>query len=108
MRGIGVVATWVVVFVMFLGLGFGLNYAGYLQYSFFAPKYEQVRNDTFKNSQAYNDGMVRELYKIKAQYLAADADGKTALKGYAQHEFSVYDRNRLPPDLQAFYDAINQ
>jgi hypothetical protein len=28
---------------------------------FFAPKYEQVRRETFENSKAYRDGMVQEL-----------------------------------------------
>jgi len=92
--------------VVVIAFVFGLWYLGYQSYSFFAPRYEQVRYDTFKNSQTYNDGMIRELYKIKQQYLSANDTDKAALKSYAAHEFSVYQKDRLPADLQPFYDLV--
>jgi len=84
----------------------GLSYIGLKSYAFFNPRYEQVRYDTFKNSQTYNDSMTRELYKIKQQYLSANDTDKAALKAYASHEFSVYQKDRLPADLQSFYDLV--
>ena len=89
--------------VVFLGDYFSLWATG-----FFAPRYEQVRHDTFKNSQTYNDGMIRELYNLKIQYDQADAEGKKGIRGFALHEFSVYPIDRLPPDLQQFYAQLSR
>jgi hypothetical protein len=101
--GIGM-ATQVVIWGFVLIAGFSLiSYAGY---SFFAPRYEQVRYDTFKQSQAYNDGMIRDLQELKRDYLAANDEQKGALKALTLHRFEVYDIRRLPPDLQAFYLSL--
>lgn len=81
---------------------------GFFKFAFFAPKIEQVRYNTFKESQAYNDGMVRDLEDIKREYLKATPDQQAALRGIALHRFSVYPIDRLPPDLQSFYFSINQ
>jgi len=45
----------------------GLGYLSYLAYSFYAPKYEQVRYNTFKESQTYNDGMLRDLQNLQME-----------------------------------------
>jgi len=95
-----VVVIWCAVF-------FGVSYGGYELYAFFAPKYEQTRYNTFKESQSYNEGMTRHLYEIKRQYDAGSQEDKASLRQMAIHEFEVYDISRLPPDLQSFYNSIN-
>lgn len=89
-------------------LGFVANMTGLASFKFFAPKVEQVRYDTFKEGQAYNDGMTRDLQNLRLQYLQATPDQQVALKGIVLHRFSAYDTSRLPPDLQAFYASINR
>jgi hypothetical protein len=89
------------------GLGFVANGMGLMSFSFFAPKVEAVRFKTFKESQSYNDGMLRDLQDLKREYLKADPAHQEALRELTIHRFSVYDINRLPPDLQAFYSSIN-
>jgi hypothetical protein len=94
--------------VALIGAGiFGLESIGYLNYGFFLPWEQQIQYNTFKNSQAYNEGMMHHLYEIQRQYNAADAEGKASLRQMVLHEFEVYDRNRLPADLQAFYNNLN-
>ena len=93
--------------VLYCAIIFGVAYGGYAMYSFFAPRYEQVRYNTFKESQSYNEGMTRHLYEIKRQYDAGAQEDKASLRLMAIHEFEVYDISRLPPDLQAFYNSIN-
>jgi hypothetical protein len=101
--GVGM-ATQVVIWGFVLIAGFSLiSYAGY---AFFAPRYEQVRYDTFKQSQAYNDGMIRDLQELKRDYIAANDEQKIALKALTIHRFEVYDINRLPSDLQSFYYSL--
>lgn len=88
-------------------LAFVLNLTGLASFAFFAPKVEQVRYNTFKESQTYNDGMLRDLQNLKLQYLQANAEQQQALRGIVLHRFAAYDSARLPPDLQAFYFSLN-
>ncbi len=60
--GIGIVA-------ILLGAVFGLNYFGYLNTAFFAPKYEGVRHDVMIESRAYSEGTIRELYTLQRDAL---------------------------------------
>jgi len=100
---IGALVMFVVAVVV---LGFVLNLAGLAQFSFFAPKVEQVRYNTFKESQAFNEGTVRELYSYQREYLAADDVHKAGIRSMILHTFSTYPKDRLPADLQAFYDQV--
>jgi hypothetical protein len=81
---------------------------GFLKMSFFQPKTEALRYQTFKESQAYNEGMLRDLQNIKLQYVAANPDQQAALRAIVLQRFSVYPIDRLPADLQSFYFSINQ
>lgn len=85
---------------------FGISYGSYEMYKFFAPRYENVDRQVFKNTQGYNEGMVRDLENLKMQYETATEAQKLALKAVVIHRFSVYDRDRLPGNLQIFYDRL--
>lgn len=102
--GFGVWVFTLLVVPLFLGLG----YLSYLAYSFYAPRYEQVRYNTFKESQAYNDGMLRDLQNLRMDYLKADKEQKAALRAITLHRFSVYDAEKLPADLRQFYAALQR
>lgn len=67
---------------------------------------EETRNEVFHESAAYNDGMLRELSSLQLRYTQASDAEKAALKSVILHKFSVYDINRLPPDLQLFYRQL--
>jgi len=84
-------------------LAFLANSLGFVSFAFFAPKVEQVRYNTFKQSQAYNDGMLNDLQDLKREYLKATPDQQVALRELTLHRFASYDVNRLPADLQSFY-----
>jgi hypothetical protein len=93
------VAAICFVALMISGLDFNI-------YKFFAPKYEQVRRNTFEQSQAYNEGMRRDLESLRNQYLTAtDPAAKAALKATFVHRAEGYP-NELPADLQSFYNSI--
>jgi len=89
-----------------IGVAFGSAYLGYQMYSFFAPKYRAVDAKVFKESEQYNDGMVRDLAELKRQYDQADDAGKASLRPIIRHRFEVYDSNKLPADLAAFYQSM--
>ena len=94
--------------VLFFALIFGLNLFGLANYSFFAPKYRAVENQVFKQSEQYNDGMIRDLENLQMEYIKADDNQKAALKSIILHRFSVYDQNRLPANLWNFYTQLRE
>ena len=83
-----------------------VTFGGYWSYSYFAPKYRAIDNQVFKESEQYNDGMIRDLENLQMEYIKASVDQKAALKSIIIHRFSVYDQNRLPPNLWAFYQDL--
>lgn len=87
-------------------IGFFGNLIGLGSYAFFAPKYRAVENQVFKQSEQYNDGMVRDLENLQMEYMNADQAHKDALRSIVMHRFSVYDENRLPNNLRSFYDNL--
>jgi len=75
--------------------------------SFFSPKYAEVRNVTFKNTQAYNDGMINDLADLRLHYLGANtADRKEAIRAVVLQRFASYPKERLPSELRDFYDSL--
>lgn len=85
---------------------FGISYGGYQMYAFLAPKYRAVDNAVFKESEQYNDGMVRDLENLQMEYVKANDEQKSALKAIIMHRFSVYPESKLPPNLRNFYNQM--
>jgi len=84
----------------------GLTFLGYESYAYFAPKYRAVDNAVFKESEQYNDGMVRDLENLQLEYMNADASHKDALRAITLHRFSVYPEDKMPPNLRNFYNEL--
>jgi len=91
---------WVILFIAVI---FGIGYVSYQYTNIFSPKYEQVRYNTFKESQSYNDGMMRDLQNMQMEYAKADENGKAIIRSTALHRFASYDVEKLPMDLKTFY-----
>ena len=57
----GKIVKWVFIgIVVLLALDFGGNYYGLFSYGFFAPKTENVRRNTFENTQSYIQGKIQD------------------------------------------------
>lgn len=108
MRAIGYGFLGLLGLCAMLALVFGLNLFGLASYSFFAPRYTAVDNKVFHESQQYNDGMIRDLEEIKREYQRGTPEARDALRATAIHRFEIYPRDRMPPDLQNFYDSLNR
>jgi len=87
-------------------LVFVLAFGGYEMYKFFAPKYRAVDNEVFKQSEQYNDGMIRDLENLQVEYIKASAEQKDALRAITLHRFSVYPEDKMPPNLRNFYNEL--
>ena len=67
-----IVVGWIAFIVLAM---FGSFWA----YQYFAPKYRAVDNQVFKQSEQYNDGMIRDLENLQLEYINADKEHKDAL-----------------------------
>ena len=93
--------------VLAIAVIFGMSFGSYKMYEYFAPKYRAVDAKVFKESEQYNEGMVRDLSELQHQYVTATEEEKASLRPIIRHRFEAYDRDRLPADLREFYDSIN-
>jgi len=94
------------IFLGSIALAFGLSFLGYESYKFFAPRYRAVDNQVFKQSEQYNDGMIRDLENLQMEYVKATAEQKDALRAITLHRFSVYPEDRMPANLRNFYNSL--
>jgi hypothetical protein len=101
-----VILTGIGGLALFLAFVFGMNLFGLANYSFFAPKYRAAENQVFKESEQYNDGMIRDLENLQMEYIKADAAGKASLKAITLHRFSVYPEEKMPANLRNFYNQL--
>lgn len=99
--GLGIVALLVI-----FAIGWAVQGNDFFMYKIFAPQYEQVRHDTFKNSQAYTDGKVQELQQYMLEYNKALPEHKAALKTVIVRESAKVDESYLPSDLRAFISRL--
>ena len=94
-----IVVGWVALVVVAM-------FGSFFAYQYFAPKYRAVDNEVFKQSEQYNDGMIRDLENLQMDYIAADKDHKDALRAIVLHRFSVYPEDKMPPNLRNFYNDL--
>ena len=60
-----IVGICVLAIILLLGLGWLVTGNDFFLFKVFAPKYEQVRRETFEQSKAYNQGMIQELQNMQ-------------------------------------------
>jgi hypothetical protein len=94
-----IVVGWVALIILAM-------FGSFFAYQYFAPKYRAVDNQVFKQSEQYNDGMIRDLENLQIEYIGADAEKKQALRAIVLHRFSVYPEDKLPPNLRNFYNDL--
>jgi hypothetical protein len=94
-----IVVGWVALVIMAI-------FGSFFAYQYFAPKYRAVDNQVFKQSEQYNDGMIRDLENLQMEYIGADKEHKDALRAIVLHRFSVYPEDKLPPNLRNFYNDL--
>ena len=81
-------------------------FGSFFTYQYFAPKYRAVDNQVFKESEQYNDGMIRDLENLQMEYINSDTDHKQAIRAIVLHRFSVYPEDKMPPNLRNFYNDL--
>ena len=92
--------------VGFGGLIWGVAYHDLLFTAFFAPKYENVRRNTFEQSKSFRTGAVTELQNMQFEYIRSDAEHKLALKDIIIHRSAEVPEDAMPQDLYNFIQGL--
>lgn len=89
---------------LIFGLGWFIIGNDFFMYKFFAPKYENVRRETFENTQSYVEGKRQDLVKYRLEYKRAkSAEEKEAIKQTIISQFSNFDESKIEePELRGF------
>lgn len=87
---------------------FGLGVVTLYFNGYFAPKVEEVRRNTYVQSESHVRGTVMDLRKLKLEYeKEKDPAAKSTLLGIARDTASQVPIQLLPLDLQTFVRDIN-
>jgi hypothetical protein len=86
----------------------GIAYHQLIFEAFFAPKFEEVRRNTFEQSKSFRDGAIQELQNMQFEYIRADAEHKKALADVIRHRAAEIPANAMPADLQSFVSNLPQ
>lgn len=102
------VGIFVSVIAVLMGLTWVIQGNDFFLYKVFAPKYEDVRRETFEHSKAFNQGMIQELQNMQFEYIQADESHKAALASIILHRVADYDESKLPADLRSFIQQLRR
>lgn len=81
------------------------SYVGIGLQGFFAPKVEQIRRNTYVQSESHVRGTIVELRKLKREYAKENSpEEKSALLSMARDQFSEVPQDYIPADLLDFQD----
>lgn len=100
------IASGIGVIVAFLALIWVIQGNDFFLYKAFAPKYEEVRRQTFEETKSYNQGMVQELQNMQFEYLKADNEHQRALASVILHRAADYPEDKMPADLREFIQKL--
>lgn len=93
-------------FVLLLAIGWALTANQLALNKVFKPANEQVRRETFEESKAYQDGMIKELEAMQFEYIKAAPAHKAALRSLILNRAAGFPEDRLPPDLKTFLTRL--
>ena len=92
-----------------VGLAWAGTYHDVIFRSVFAPKYEQIRRDTYVQSESHVRGTILDLQKRQIEYLKEkDPATKVALASIIRQTASQVPSDILPPDIRSFVFSLNQ
>lgn len=97
----------VILFVIF-AMGFVATGGQLLTYRFWMPQIRQAQREVFVQSQAYVQGKITMLTRLRAAYEQAPPDGprRSALRSQILTEAALVDPAVLPLELRTFIASL--
>jgi hypothetical protein len=86
--------------------GWGVTYHELIFQSFFNPKFEDVRRNTFERSKSFRTGAVTELQNMRFEYIKSAPEHKKALADIIRHRATEVPEDAMPQDLQSFISNL--
>ena len=78
-----------------------------LNYSFFAPRYQNAQRHVFENTQSYVEGKRQELQKEYLEFAQSkDPSSKQAIASIVVHDFANFDISKLDSVEQGYFDTL--
>lgn len=110
MRPSGVVALVGCFILLVLGLTWIGQGNDFFLLKVFAPKYEQVRRQTFEQTKSYNQGMIQELQNMQFDYVKADPEHQSVLAFIILRRAADFDLDQpqVPTELRQFVKQLRQ
>jgi len=75
---------------------------------YFAPQERALDSKVFKESEQYNDSMIRDLENFRLQYAGANEDQKALIKSTIQHRYAVYNNSNISYELRDFLNKMKE
>jgi hypothetical protein len=72
----------------------------------FQPKFEQVRRNTFEQSQAYVEGQRRDIQNLRLDWLDASGDRKAAIRSVALQRINGLPESAMTGEVIAFRNEL--
>lgn len=96
-----------VFFLVVLGIGAAVYGADFFLYKWFAPAKEEARRETFENSTAHVQSVLRDMNNMRLEYLDPHVSNqqRQLLLTLMRERSLTIPPERVPPDLQSFLSA---
>jgi hypothetical protein len=95
-------------FLLVIAIGWGGQAYDLFYYSFWAPKYESVKRDVFKQTYSYTQGNTQEARNYMMRIIVEkDPNAKICLKDAFLHQFAN-DKKMFPQDIQDFISNLER
>lgn len=106
-----VILICLLIVVIIVGLMFGTGVLDLKFFGWYAPQKANIQREVFKNTKSYNEGMARDLAKIKAELQKEKgAEGLSARKALVEQvveDYANFDATRLEvASLRLFLENI--
>ena len=94
--------------VVILGLSWAVQGNEFFISRWLAPQQERLRRDTFEQSKAYRDGMVKEVQAMMFKYVEAEPAHRDVLADLILSRVAGFDETAFPYDVRSFISNLRR
>lgn len=107
MKVVGQVFAGLAIFVLILGMFFGLEWLGIGWKGFFGPKHAAVERKVFESTKSFTDSKRQDLIRYHTEFLQAESvKERQAVCSAVRHMFADVDETTLSPELRGYLSKM--
>jgi hypothetical protein len=96
------------VIVLLISTMFGARECNLRMNKHYAPQERALENEVFKQSEQYNESMIRDLENFRYDYSKATPMQQEIIKATVHHRFSTYNSDKLSLELRQFLSLCKE